>query len=243
MKKILFVSGVGRSGTSALVNVLNAHPALLVGQERYFNLFKAQSITPQHFEMERFLDFKTGDSHERSRGFRAPSNNLKYKYSQAIYVGDKYPSLFRNFQYVFETFPEATHVYIIRNPLSVIQSYDVRYQNPKDMWKLGSEDGMDAWNESVGKVAQLKQKQLQNFIIIQYEEFYKSVANINDMFLKMGLNALADTALQVFVDKFQSLNDKLVPRRDDLRAYVAHYADWKSYKVVCSMAKKLGEVI
>ncbi len=67
MSKILFVSGVGRSGTSALVNVLNTHPEILMGQERFFWTIRNNTISTAHFAKERFLDVREEDTHTTNR--------------------------------------------------------------------------------------------------------------------------------------------------------------------------------
>lgn len=237
MKDILFVSGVGRSGTSALVNVLNTHPNLLIGQERFFWTIRKNLITPEHFEKDRFLDIRDEDTHNKS-GLRGKPEDLADRYDRATYIGDKFPSLFRHFDRIFDIFPNARHLYIVRNPLSVLESYDVRHKNPDDSWNLTYQDGMDAWNESVRKVSRLSQALLSKFTIVQYEDLYGSTTAINRMFERLGLPPVADEKLQTFIHKFASLNDKPVPRRDDLRLYVARNADWDSYKRLCDLMEQ-----
>lgn len=215
--------------------MLNTHGSLLVGQERYFKKIRGNSIAPQHFEKSRFLDVRDGDTHAHTSGLKLASQDLSKRYDDAMYVGDKFPSLFRHFDRIFELFPDAKHVYIVRNPLSVIESYDARHQDPDDHWQWTCQDGMDAWNESVGKVARLGPTMLEQFFIIQYEEFYRTADSINALFVQMGLGPVAGEKLQHFVRKFETLNEKPVPRRDDLRLFVARNADWDSYRKLCSI--------
>jgi hypothetical protein len=231
---LLFVSGVGRSGTSALVNVLNANEHLLIGQERFFWKFRKEQLTPDLFEKDRFLDVRAEDTHEYA-GLKVKVGSLPERYDKATYIGDKFPSLFRHFDTIFPAFPDARHLYIVRNPLSVIESYDARNKNPNDSWKLTWQDGMEAWNESVGKVAALPEVQLQKFVLVQYEELFKSTAAINAMFAELGVEPVADAKLAPFVSKFKSLNTQVTERRDDLRMFVARNADWQSYQKLCDI--------
>lgn len=233
-KKLLFVSGVGRSGTSALVNVLNNNPVALIGQERYFWTIRKDLIAPEHFEKHRFLDIREEDTHNKS-AFRGKPEELSARYDAATLIGDKFPSLFRHFDRIFDIFPEAQHLYIVRNPLSVLESYDARYTNSSDSWSHSYQDGMDAWNESVGKVASLPEHLRKKFTIVRYEDLYNSTEAINTMFADLGLPEVENARLQPFVDKFRGLNNQNVPRRDNLRFFVARNADWDSYGKLCDL--------
>ncbi len=168
---------------------------------------------------------------------------MSNKFDKSIYIGDKFPSLFRHFDRTFQLFPDARHLYIVRNPLSVIESYDVRHSNPNDSWSHSWQDGLDAWNESVGKVASLPPERLKNFIIVQYEELYKSTEAMNAMFHSLGLAPVDDSKLQSFVTKFASLNEIPVPRRDDLRLPGAAHSNWdscrKAARIHIEMAKRM----
>lgn len=225
---------MGRSGTSALVNVLNSNPAALIGQERYFWTIRKDLIGPEHFEKHRFLDVREEDTHNKS-AFRGKPEELSARYDAATLIGDKFPSLFRHFDRVFDVFSEARHLYIVRNPLSVLESYDARYSDSSDNWSHSYQDGMDAWNESVGKVASLPAHLRRQFVIVRYEDLYDSTEAINTMFADLGLPGVEPARLQSFVARFRELNDKAVPRRDNLRFFVARNADWASYRKLCDV--------
>ena len=229
MKKRLFLSGTARAGTSALVNILNLHNHILMGQERYFHKFRKNEITRAHFRKERFLDQRAGDTHEHG-GLHVPPGHRSGRFDHAVYVGDKFPPLFRHLDHVLEEFPKARHIYILRNPLSVVESYEARFQNPDDHWKLDWRDGLAAWNESVRAVADLPEDKLRNFIFVQYEEIYAQTRAINALFTRLGLSNLEPEQLEPYVAKFADLNAKLVPRRDDIRVAIFREADWESYR-------------
>ncbi|OED45822.1 sulfotransferase family protein [Leisingera sp. S232] len=230
MPQHLFLSGTARAGTSALVNILNQHNHILIGQERYFKKFRQNTIRRAHFEQDRFLDVRADDTHEHG-GLFLPRRRQRFK--NAAYVGDKYPPMFRHLDHVLAEFPKARHIYILRNPLSVAESYEARFQDPKDSWTLDWRAGLAAWNDSVARIAALTEAQLQQFLFVQYEEIYASTRAINALFTRLGLSNLEPEALAPFAEKFTSLNTKLVPRRDDIRAAVARDADWSAYKQLC----------
>jgi len=234
MNKHLFLSGTARAGTSALVNILNQHNHILMGQERYFNKFRQNTIARAHFHKERFLDLRDGDTHEHGGLHSIPPGQREQRFDKAIYVGDKFPPMFRHFDHVLNEFPKAHHIYILRNPLSVVESYETRFQNTEDPWHLNWRDGLKAWNDSLSRITTLPSKTLQRFTFVLYEDLYAHTRAINALFTRLGLSNLEPETLQPFVAKFYKLNQKPVPRRDDIRMYVARNADWAAYKQVCA---------
>jgi hypothetical protein len=234
MPEVLFLSGVARSGTSALVNLCNVHPRMLIGQERYFYLFRKNLIAPGHFEKGRFLDVQPGDTHAQA-GLKLGRGDPGARFDQARWVGDKYPPLFRHFDHVLAAFPAARYLYILRNPLSVIESYDARHRNPGDNWAHSWQDGLADWNESVARVAALPADRLRQFVLVQYEDLYGSVDAMNQLFARLDLPPLPQARLAPFAEKFAGLRDKPVARRDDLRAAVARRADWAAYGRLCDL--------
>lgn len=235
MKKLLFLSGVARSGTSALVRVLNSHPNILIGQERYFFRIRREELQPEHFEKERFHRLEEGDTH--GAGFKAEEKVFAKAYDAATYVGDKFPLLYAHFDYMFDTFPEAGHVYIFRNPLSVIESYHRREQNPKDRFRKTWQQGLAEWNESVARVAKMDDAERAAFHLVEYERFFDSTDAMNGLFARLGLEPLAEERLQPFVDKFRSLSDSAGPRHDIMRRQVALEANWDAYRKLHDLAE------
>lgn len=225
-KTIAFVSGVARSGTSALVNLMNVHPQILMGQERFFWLLEKGTMHPEHFEAERFLEVRPEDSHIR-RPF--PKDEIE-RFGNACVIGDKHPNLFEFFPVVFERFPAARHIYILRNPLSVIESYDRRHRDTSDPWNRSFAQGLREWNQSVAAVASLSDAQRHQFLVVEYESVFADSAETDRIFHFLDLEPPPESNLCHIRRKFEELNQSKVPRRDDLRRFVAQYADWESYR-------------
>jgi Sulfotransferase family len=64
--KYCFVFGCPRSGTTAVVRLLQAHPRVVIGMERHKFLLSRRrdraKFGPALFEPERFFDFRPGDT-------------------------------------------------------------------------------------------------------------------------------------------------------------------------------------
>jgi hypothetical protein len=236
---ILFLSGVARSGTSALVQVLNEHSSVVMGQERFSVLFHDRKIKESHFRLPRFLDHRPYDTHAHA-GRLNDSPEMRSRVQDARYVGDKYPSLFKCFDYVFEHFPLARHVYILRNPLSVMESFDRRAQDPNDAWRHSWEVGLASWNESIAKVCGLSEQQREQMLIVRYEQLYASVGGLSTLFWALGLTPPASDRLERFVTRFKQLADSTGPRREELRAAVARQAHWSGYQTLCDLIDQRG---
>lgn len=235
MKKILFVSGVARSGTSALVHLLNTHPKCLIGMERYYNIIEDGSLDKEHFSRERFVEVQPGDTHGYGNevGFEIKDLEARRQaYDRATVVGDKYPNLFQYFDLIFRRFPEAQHIYICRNPLSVIESFNARAADPKDSWPHDFQAGLDYWNESIRRVNCLPEEFVKNFIFVQYEELFSSVTAIDALFNRLGLEPTEPSKANFYVDQFAGLNQQKVFRDDRLRTFVSQNADWAAYSAV-----------
>ena len=239
MKKILLLSGTARAGTSSLVNILNLHNHILMGQDRYYYPFQNNTIRAGDFEKDRFLDVREGDTHPQG-GLKPRNVEPARRYDNAVYIGDKFAPLFRHLGHVFEQFPDAQHIYILRNPLSVVESYDARFRDPEDNWNLDWRAGLKAWNDSVRTVAALTEERLARFLFVQYEEIFASPKALNALFTRLGLSNLEEERLAPFTTRFRNLSEQSVARREDLRVAVAREADWDSYRILSRHMPNIG---
>lgn len=190
-------------------------------------------MTREHFKKARFLALEKGDTH----GYGLPKCNLEQAFKSATYIGDKFPLLFRHFDYILKTFPHAKHIYIVRNPLSVVESYDARHQDKDDHWQKSWQTGLEDWNESVRTVMDLPKKLLSNFYFVTYEDFFASEEKMNALYRHFGLSELPAEQLTRFCQKFEELNERPVKRRDDMRKFVAMNAEWGPYRRLLRQVK------
>ncbi len=157
-----FVVGCERSGTTPLVKLLAGHPAIAMGMERYKYILremrKTQNpdlLTTEHFEPDRFLDFRPTDTnHTPPDTFRGHYESVERRLQAGSlrYFGDKLlPPNVWIAHTVAERFPESKFVFIYRDPLAVLDSFERRAQDPADTaWPVenGYEHGLRHWDEA-----------------------------------------------------------------------------------------------
>ncbi|KGM87298.1 Sulfotransferase family [Roseovarius mucosus DSM 17069] len=230
VKELLFVSGTPRSGTSALVRMLNLNPAVMIGMERYFSRYKKGGLDSSFFDADRFLDVQENDTHAKGGFGIQDAKKLRERYERAQIIGDKYPLLYLQFDEILTAFPEARHVFIIRNPLSVAESYQERSENPADSFNKDYRTAIEEWNKGLDAMLALPEAVRAKFCVVEYESIFKSATEINRLFTFLGLSTPEAKALAGLKERANDLEQTLVPRRDDLRAYVTRNAKWGLYK-------------
>lgn len=195
----LFVCGVARSGTTALARCLNRHRRVVLGIER----FRGALITSNAadcgglFDKDRFFDFRPSDNaaytgaaarlaagHEATvNGERlAPASgwprrlydDARGKYDNALYVGDKIPRLYRRARFLRETFPGCKLVFLVRAPVAVGMSWQVRADNPADPWprQNGFADAIAEWNSALKTMMLAKTILGSDLIVVLFEDMF-----------------------------------------------------------------------
>ena len=131
---LLFLAGLGRSGTTALVEVLAAHPRVVLGVERYKRLYpREEPVTRELFTRERFFALDDGMTNvvpANGEEWQVHYDAMAAKWDTAAYVGDKMVSI--RMQHVWETLPEARFVCIVRDIEPVAASWEARARDPED---------------------------------------------------------------------------------------------------------------
>ncbi|MEI8292738.1 MAG: sulfotransferase [bacterium] len=131
--KYLFVAGVFRSGTSMLYASLNQHPAIAL---MYEPELQSHAVPPRLFLHKNWLEnanawgkflFRHGFPpypKEAAKHFRCPEDLYKAyaDRKQAVYVGEKSPTLHAYLPRLAQRFPEAKIITISRNPAAVFHS-------------------------------------------------------------------------------------------------------------------------
>jgi hypothetical protein len=181
-----FVIGCERSGTSPLVRVMHAHPAIVMGLERYSTLYNEmrtvrdpQIVGPELFTPERFLDFRPEDTRQRPPAFGTRHYEVarnRFAKGGVAYVGDKVPPpnmwLMRT---LVDRFPLARFVFIYRDVVRVCSSWQRRADDPADRWKPWNDylAGHNHWIDALSIVEWLRQSPAANrLFVVRCEWFF-----------------------------------------------------------------------
>lgn len=150
-RRYAFVAGCGRSGTTALVRLLNRHPDLAIGNERYSYRAQGGTLSPELFETERFRDFRPGDTFYKNYDGNAEHEPMLHRYHAARVVGDKVPTLFYKLDQL-DRFPGVRMIFILREPFAVAQSFVGRLRNRHNQhWPEGHDHraGVREFNDAM----------------------------------------------------------------------------------------------
>jgi len=229
--KFLFLGGSARSGTSALTNLVNANKRAIIGMERYINLWQKKVVTPAHFEMERFMDVQPGDM---PGGNAAYVKNMRFetRFGKELVVGDKFPLIHAIYGHVRQTFDNYQILYILREPLSVCESYQAFFETPGSNFKADGMKGLSLWNAGVRATRDVLAQGSAPIVVVEYEKIFSSRDAAAELYEKLGLST-EDVSWAV-VDKIIARalveKDKQLPRRQELRKAVAAEADFEAYR-------------
>lgn len=131
-----FLCGCGRSGTTALTELVNRHQDIAIGYERFAQHAIAGTLSPDLFTPERFADFQENDTFRKTYAGDPIREKVVRKFHAARVVGDKVPTLFRNLDQL-DSFEDPKVIFIVREPFAVAQSFVARARNVEDKgWAL-----------------------------------------------------------------------------------------------------------
>ena len=138
----IFLIGTGRSGTTLLRQILNAHPRIYLTNEAFFYTY--ERFTPKSLStsqwLERFFDtfsFAWLQIHPDEVRDALPGDLPRARISEAfqaimkitaahhgkVRYGEKSPLNSSNLKQIFRDFPDARVVYIMRDPRATAVSY------------------------------------------------------------------------------------------------------------------------
>jgi tetratricopeptide (TPR) repeat protein len=130
-QKFLFVSGLPRSGTSALGKFLNLSEDIGIYQELLSPLYP---YSPSSFDKEFVSQELNGHPHEQF------NRNILIKNSVARYIGDKRPMFYYRMKHTLDLlkFHDVRIWHVVRPIHHVCLSYQRRASNPEDKsWDIG----------------------------------------------------------------------------------------------------------
>jgi glycosyltransferase involved in cell wall biosynthesis len=144
----LFIAGCPRSGTSALAFMLNEHPQIVLGFER-FKRVRAQ-LDPFHFTPAQFFAPVAAETDIRGELLYA---RLRARWARGTVtvVGDKVPLYTRVLPQLLERFPRGRMVVMVRDLEDVAVSFRRRAADPRDWWPAENDHrlAVQMWNEAL----------------------------------------------------------------------------------------------
>lgn len=199
-RNLLFVAGLGRSGTTALMEVMASHPEIALGVERYKRLWPRAEIgalTPE-LERDRFFDFSDGLTNlvpERYPQWAAYYARMAAKWDTATYVGDKMTTL--RMPELWRQHPDARFVCIVRDISQVAYSWQKRAHDPDDLTWPAEADAQRAvrrWNAALRQIRTAALERPDRVVVVEYSRFFGD-ARGGSLHAVLDLLGLADEPL------------------------------------------------
>jgi sulfotransferase family protein len=198
--KYLFIGGPARSGTTGFAQLINRHPQVALGIERYKFLYPGASryflypgvirrllylgavrrhdeIGPQLFEADRFFRFDPSETNIGPERL-GPLEAFQQKFETSLYRGDKIPHIMRYRQILDKALPGCRFIIMYRDVNRICSSWNQRAQNSKDRWAEENNftKAVGAINRELGAAVQLQKTSPDRCLIVRYENIFGSAA-------------------------------------------------------------------
>lgn len=227
----LFVCGVPRSGTTALAALLNSHPDIFLGIERYKNLGNDQ-FGPDLFTADRYFDARLGDTNNVVSIDAA----ARVKFAQALWVGDKVPRYYARYGTLLNAFPDSRILYIVRNLHDVAESWNKRARNPRDRWPAQNDylRAVEEWNLSLQRTIRIIAKFPKRITVVNYDELFSGDLLVLRRILQKLDLTVPKEMLKFFRTQTKGWQDRIgkniVPQEQT--DYLDAHADWAAFETL-----------
>lgn len=250
----LFVCGVRRSGTTALARCLNRHRRIALGVERYRHAFVDSNSAVDYrglFDKDRFFDFRPSDRSAYAKSFRLshqdtdPKGQLaqvlewpkrlyddaREKYDSVYYVGDKIPDLYRRTPFLREKFPGCKVIFLLRNPLAIGLSWQVRADNTRDKWshRAGFAEAVVEWNKALTATMLAKTVLGDDLTVVLFEEMF-ATHGLRRLLSRLDLDDGEMDDIGDLVKMWQRVAGQDLQLHAAQRRYVEEHADYSTYE-------------
>ena len=175
------------------------HPSIVLGVERYVSLsFRKGAFSPELFSFDKFFKLEPGQTfYQDLVGFNKYYEEARERFSQAKWVGDKSPPLYKIYDEIDEKFERAHILFIVRNIYDVAASFQKRANNIDDKTWDGSRNYKRAvadWHESLQTTGKFlsKSDRRTKLTILSYEDIFTERCNLKAIFDLLELDVLPD---------------------------------------------------
>jgi hypothetical protein len=227
----LIVTGVARSGTTALGELLNTHSKICLGIERFkFRYLRENTYSNDFFQKDRFFDFRPEDTNldpALRPAWQPVYDEIAEKWDTAEVIGDKVPDLLPILGDFIATNPDFRYICILRNLKDVALSWQTRADKPRDAWPAGKgfETACESWSEQMQMLHDLMaQKPMRGkVLLLDYDTMYDNPDRTGAAILSfLGISAEAAflQTLQEHAEFMASRSARKVPKK-----YISAYKD------------------
>jgi hypothetical protein len=228
-KTTVFVVGTARSGTTAMVRLLNSHSRICIGMERFKYVKKLKG---NEFDKKRFFSFSPEETNilpTKNGAWKQFYADLESRFDQSKVVGDKFGTKPGIFKQIRSVYPEARFIHIVRSIDRVAASWNVRAANKKDHWPPNADyrAAVPRWNMANREALEAIDHGLL-VTVIDYEKFYSNQSDIDGL-----LEFLTVTTDSSFLENYKAscgfftdnVLGKELKRLPGEEAYIAEHAD------------------
>jgi GT2 family glycosyltransferase/2-polyprenyl-3-methyl-5-hydroxy-6-metoxy-1,4-benzoquinol methylase/glycosyltransferase involved in cell wall biosynthesis/predicted nucleic acid-binding Zn-ribbon protein len=245
LPQFLFIAGCQRSGTTALLQLLNHDERLVIGRERFKHC--RTEINPSCFREDRFFSPKESETNYRVQEFYE-TLRARWHSGTVRYIGDKVPFYYKDLQYLVDTFPACKILFLIRDLEKVAASYNSRAQDPADrVWRpsMDYRRAVQDWNESLGKLLEFVDKEgREQIFVIRYEAFFSGGETYLEAlyeFLELPVTAEVVSAYQDLTCDWSQRVSRPSNLTDDMRRHLSAHRNRSLEERCLDLCPPLGQ--
>lgn len=222
-KTYLIVTGVARSGTTALGELLNSHSGICLGIERFkFQFLRNHDYDRSFFERARFFDFQLEDTNltpESRPAWKPVYDSMAEKWDDAEVIGDKVPDMMPVLADFMDANPDFKVICLLRNLKDVGLSWQARADRQRDSWpsSKGFAAACERWAEQIAILHDLMRNKAlrQKVLLLDYDTMYNSPEQTEAALLAfLGLKSETwfSELLRDHAEFFKNRRSRKVPR-------------------------------
>jgi tetratricopeptide (TPR) repeat protein len=250
-KNLLFVCGLGRSGTTAMGDLLSISHQVEMYTE-LFSYFRVDGYKAEDFSQSSIQRALCNHPHQARDQIIFQERHLSAKF-----VGDKRPGFQYCIQSTYDNFApgQVTTVFMARDLFSVCKSSHQRSIKPGDAWPIerGIEYVILDYNATIRQINYLynhRQDVFESILFVLYSAVFASKDIALGIFDSLGLglsleeSARLDEFIQESVDLVNSKSTKLIETgsaeqllNDYVNAAIERYVDVEAHQQFCRISK------